>query len=95
MNTTNANVPTVARRLLLPWVAILVGLAIGFASGLFTGKSFSHASAPQPAVAAKADRPVAAAAVEPYPIVPSPVIEPRPNFFYGTGDGNGTYSDRW
>jgi hypothetical protein len=25
------------------------------------------------------------------PILPSPVIEPHPVFFYGTGDGNGSY----
>ena len=93
MNTTNANVPTVARRLLLPWAAIFAGLAIGFATGLFTGKSLSHASTP-PAVAAKAQQPAEAAAVATFPIVPSPVIEPHPQFFYGTGDGNGSYSDR-
>jgi len=95
MNTTNANVPTVARRILLPWAAILAGIAVGFATGLFTGTSSSHPRTPNPAVAAKADRPAAAAAaVETYPIVPSPVIEPHPQMFYGTGDGNGFYSDR-
>jgi hypothetical protein len=92
MNTTNANVPTVARRLVLPWAAIVASLAVGFATGLFTGKSFSHTGAPKPAVAATADRP--AAAVETFPIVPSPVIDEHPQFFYGTGDGNGSYSDR-
>ena len=95
MNTTNANVPTVARRILLPWAAILAGIAVGFATGLFTGTSSSHPRTQSSAVAAKADRPAAAAAaVETYPIVPSPVIEPHPQMFYGTGDGNGFYSDR-
>ncbi len=93
MTTTNANVPSAALRRLMPWAAIVLSVATGFASGLWTAQSFSlPARGTPPAVAAKAD-PGAAAAAEAttWPIVPSPVIEPRPQFFYGTGDGNGSY----
>ena len=89
MNTTNANVPAVPRRRLSPWAAIVAGMTVGFTIGLLTAQSFSLAViAPKATVAAKVDQPAAPATFE---IVPSPVIEPHPHFFYGTGDGNGGY----
>jgi hypothetical protein len=92
MNTTNANVPAVSRRRLSPWAAIVAGIAAGFTIGLLTAKSFSLAvSEPKAAVAAKVDQPAANPAPAPFEIVPSPVIEPHSQFFYGTGDGNGGY----
>jgi hypothetical protein len=94
MNTTNTNAQIVARRRLSPWAALTACLIAGFATGLFTGKSLSHPSTQPTAVAARADQAAAAAVVDTYPIVPSAVIDLHPNFFYGTGDGNGTYSDR-
>jgi hypothetical protein len=97
MITTNANVPAVPRRRLSPWAAIVAGIAGGFTIGLLTAKSFSlGVSEPKATVvAAKVNQPAAADAPEPFKIVPSPVIEPHPQFFYGTGDGNGGYqSDR-
>jgi hypothetical protein len=72
------------------WLGIATGLAAGFAIGLLTAKSFPHsANAPLPVHATTQDQ-IAAEPVT-FPIVPSPVIEPHPVFFYGTGDGNGSY----
>ena len=95
MTTTNANVPIVARRPVLRWAVLIGGIAVGFATGLLTAKSFSFsANAPKAAFAAKPTQPAA-----PVPatseIVPSPVIEANPQFFFGTGDGSaGFYSER-
>jgi hypothetical protein len=96
MNTTNANVPIVARRPVLSWAVLVGGIAVGFATGLLTAKSFSFTSKePKAAIAAKATQPAAAPAPTTAEIVPSPVIETDPQFFFGTGDGNGGYnSDR-
>ena len=96
MKTTNANVPIVARRPVLRWAVLIGGIAVGFATGLLTAKSFSFSShAPQSAIAAKSNQPAVAPAPATSEIVPSPVIEPNPQFFFGTGDGSaGYYSDR-
>jgi hypothetical protein len=96
MNTTNANVPIVARRPALRWAVLIGGIAAGFATGLLTAKSFSFsANAPKAAFAAEPTQPVAAPAPATNEIVPSPVIEANPQFFFGTGDGSaGYYSDR-
>jgi len=93
MNTTNANVPLVARRRPLVWAAVVASVAIGFATGLLTARSFSFtASGPKEALAAKANPAAADLASITFPIVPSPAVEPHPQFFYGTGDGgNGRY----
>lgn len=86
---TNPSAATVGRRRPL-WPGIVTGVAAGFAIGLLTAKSFSHsANAPTAVHAAKQDS--IAAELATFPIVPSPVIEPHPVFFYGTGDGNGSY----
>lgn len=96
MNTTNANVPIVARRPVLRWAVLVGGIAVGFATGLLTAKSFSFSSnEPRAAIVAKPAQPAAAPAPATSAIVPSPVIEANPQFFFGTGDGNGGYySDR-
>ena len=96
MNTTNANVPIVARRPVLRWAVLIGGIAVGFATGLLTAKSFSFSSNdPKAAIAAKPAQAAAAPAPATSAIVPSPVIEANPQFFLGTGDGNGGYySDR-
>lgn len=92
MNTTNANVPIVARRPALRWAVLIGGIAVGFATGLLTAKSFSFtAHEPKAAIAAKPAQPAAAPAPATSEIVPSPVIEANPQFFIGTGDGNGGY----
>ena len=63
MNTTNANVPIVARRPVLRWAVLIGGIAVGFATGLLTAKSFSFsANAPKAAFAAKPTQPAAAPA---------------------------------
>jgi hypothetical protein len=96
MNTTNANVPIVARRPVLRWAVLVGGIAVGFATGLLTAKSFSFsANEPKAAFVAKPPQPAAVPAPTTSAIVPSPVIEANPQFFFGTGDGNGGYdSDR-
>jgi hypothetical protein len=96
MNPSNANVPIVARRPALRWAVLIGGIAVGFATGLLTAKSFSFsANQPKAAIAAKPAQPAAAAAPAMSEIVPSPVIEANPQFFFGTGDGSaGFYSDR-
>jgi hypothetical protein len=94
MNTTNANVPIVARRP-MRWAVLVGGIAVGFATGLLTAKSFSFSAEPKVAIAAKPIQPAAAPEPTTSAIVPSPVIETNPQFFFGTGDGNGGYnSDR-
>ena len=53
MKTTNANVPIVARRPVLRWAILIGGIAVGFATGLLTAKSFSFSSnEPKSAIAA-------------------------------------------
>ena len=89
----NTNVPTTARRG-SAWAALSVCLAASFTVGLFTGKSMWQPNSLTPTVAATAHQQVAASVMEFYPIVASPVIDPQPKFFYGTGDGNGGYSGR-
>ncbi len=96
MTTTNANVPIVARRPVLRWAVLVGGIAVGFATGLLTAKSSSFSSnEPKAAVAAESNQSGAAPAPTTSEIVPSPVIEANPQFFFSTGDGNGGYnSDR-
>ena len=54
MKTTNANVPIVARRPVLRWAVLIGGIAVGFATGLLTAKSFSFSSnEPKSAIAAR------------------------------------------
>ena len=97
MNTTNTNVSVVARRRPLVWAAVVVSIVAGFTAGLLTAKSFSlTASRPKETVAAKINPAVAGSVSTTFRIVPSPTIEPHPQFFFGTGDGGngGYYSDQ-
>ena len=92
MNTTNANVPIVARRRPLLWAVIVASLVAGYAAGLLTAKSFPLAARAKDPVAAKINPPDADSAPTASPIVPSPAVEAHPQFFHGTGDGgNGGY----
>ena len=80
------------RRRLLPWTAVGLSIVASFATGHLTAKSMaSAATAPKAVAAAAANSAVADVAPETFPIIPSPVIDPLPQFFYGTGDGNGGY----
>jgi hypothetical protein len=84
MTTTNSSVKL---RRLVPLTAIALSIATGFATGLWTAKSFSHPmGAAQPAAAAAPTGAETTAAM--WPIVPSPVIGLDQQFLYGTGDGN-------
>jgi hypothetical protein len=92
-------IPTVHRHRMLRWAAVIVGMSGAFATGLLTAKSFSFiAERPHAAINAVVNQPAAAAAAAAAPatseIVPSPVIEANPRFFFGSGDGNGYWADR-
>jgi len=96
MNMISSNAPTVHRHRMLRWAAVIAGMTGSFATGLLTAKSFSlTAERPHAAInAAVVNQPGAASAPATSEIVPSPVIEANPQFFFGTGDGsNGYYAD--
>jgi predicted cobalt transporter CbtA len=68
--------------------AAILGIILTAAPSFVGGAHPTSAAAVSPT-------PVAAAAVsETFRIVPSPVIDSNVIFFLGTGDGNGSYSDR-
>jgi hypothetical protein len=95
MDMINLNVPTVRRHRVLRWAAVIGGMTVAFATGLLTAKSFSFtAERPHAAISAVVSEPAAASAPTTFEIVPSPVIDAHPQFFFGTGDGNGTWADR-
>jgi hypothetical protein len=96
MNTISLNASTVHRHRVLRWAAVIGGMTGAFATGLLTAKSFSFtAERPHAAINAVVNQPAAASAPIPFEIVPSPVIESNPQFFFGTGDGsNGYWADR-
>ena len=93
MNMISQNAPTVDRHRMLRWAAVVGGMTGAFATGLLTAKSFSlTAERPHPAINTVVNQSAAAPATS--PIVPSPVVEANPQFFFGTGDGNGYWADR-
>ena len=95
VNMVSLNASTVHRHRVLRWAAVVCGMASAFATGLLTAKSFSLAAErPHAAINAVVNQPVAAAAPATSEIVPSPVIGAQPQFFFGTGDGNGYWADR-
>lgn len=97
MSTISLDI-TVRKRRVLSWAAIIGGAAIALVIGLPSAQSFlSHARRAEANLAAR--RPVAAQPVAADPvtfaIVPAPVIETNPQFFFGSGDGSsGYYSQR-
>ena len=94
MNTLSLNAPTVQRHRMLRWAAVIGGMTVAFATGLLTGKSFSFtAQRPHVAISAVVNQSTAASAPTTSEIVPSPVIEAHPQFFFGTGYGNGYWAD--
>jgi hypothetical protein len=95
MNTLSLNAPTDQRHRVLRWAAVIGGMTGAFTTGLLTAKSFSFtAERPHAAINAVVHQPALAAAPAASGIVPSSVIEPNPQFFFGTGDGgNGYYAD--
>jgi hypothetical protein len=95
MNMISLNAPTVHRHRMLRWAAVIGGMTVAFATGLLTAKSFSFtAERPHAAINAVVNQPAATPAPTTFEIVPSPVIEAHPQFFFGTGDGNGSWADR-
>jgi hypothetical protein len=68
--------------------AVAIGIIMSAEATLFVG---TH---PKAATVASPTQFVMTAAPETMKIVPSPVIETNPSFFYGTGDGNGGYAEQ-
>jgi hypothetical protein len=89
----SSNAFAVHRHRMLRWAAVIGGMTVAFATGLLTAKSFSF-TAERPAINAVVNQSAAASAPTTFEIVPSPVIDAHPQFFFGTGDGNGTWADR-
>ena len=94
MSAKIVGVTSIRPRRLWRWMTLILGGGIAIATGaLGTASIFSTASS------TKADRYAilsptnAAPTPTTFDIVPSPVIEPNPNFFVGTGVGSaGHYS---
>jgi hypothetical protein len=95
MNTISRNASTVQRHRVLRWAAVIGGITGAFATGLLTAKSFSLTTErPHATINAVVNRPATASAPATFEIVPSPVIEANPQFFFGTGDhSNGYYAE--
>ena len=94
MNMIRSNAPTVHRHRMLRWTAVVCGMTGAFATGLLTAKSFSFtAERPHAAISTAVKQSTATSTPATSEIVPSPVIEAHPQFFFGTGDGNGYWAD--
>jgi hypothetical protein len=95
MNMIGLNAHTVHRRHMLRWAGVIGGISVAVLTGLLTVKSFSTAAAdPHAAGIVGVNQPTAVSQPTTSEIVPSPVIESNPQFFFGTGDGgNGYYAD--
>jgi hypothetical protein len=95
MNTIGLNAHSVHRRHMLRWAGVIGGISVAVLTGLLTAKSFSFtAERPHTAIDAVVNRSAIASAPTTSEIVPSPVIEEHPQFFFGTGEGNGYWADR-
>jgi hypothetical protein len=78
------------------WAAITGGIATVVAIGLLIAGLFSPiATHSRATISANPNKSVAASGPAMSEIVPSPVVETNPQFFFGTGDQSaGYYSDR-
>jgi hypothetical protein len=93
MKNFSLNAPAVHPHRMLRWAAVIAGMTVSFAMGLLTANSLSStAERPHAAIDTVVNQPAPTPAVS--EIVPSPVIEANPQFFYGAGDGNGYWADR-
>jgi hypothetical protein len=87
--------PRSYRHRMLRWAAVIGGMTVAFATGLLTAKSFSFtAERPHTPINAIVSQSAVASAPTTFEIVPSPVIDAHPQFFFGTGDGGGYWDDR-
>lgn len=92
MNMLSSNAPAVQRLRLVHWATVIGGMTLAFAAGLLTANSFSFTTErPHTAVNAVVNQPATVSAPTTLEIVPSPVIEANPQFFFGTGDASGGY----
>ena len=77
----------------MSWAAMIGGGATAIVIGLPTASLLPNA--PDTKAGVSISQPVIAAAPVTFEIVPAPVIEIHPKFFFGTGDGsNGYYAER-
>jgi len=96
MSAINAGVPNVHRRPFLTMVVAggVIAALIGLASAGSVLFATIHAEAKAPrsqTVAIAPSGPAIASGSATLEIVPSPVIDPNPAFFFGTGDGSAGY----
>ena len=97
MSTMSFDVAAVRPRRVFRLAAMIgSATATGVVIGLLIGQSFFHtATDTRLSTNASLNQPVAALEPVTFEIVPSPVIETNPQFFFGTGDGSaGYYSER-
>jgi hypothetical protein len=81
---------------LLAFATMIGGLVAGIAIGVLIAELFfATARDPKASVNVSLSQPAAVPEPVTFEIVPSPVIETTPQFFFGTGDGSeGYYSER-
>ena len=94
--TMSLDATTVHPRRAFRWAAMIAGSATAVILGLVIAQSFFYIPTNSKAGAnTSQSQPVAAAEPVTLEIVPSPVIETNPKFFFGSGDGsNGYYAER-
>ncbi len=97
MSTMSLDVTSVRPRRVLRLAAMFGGAAAAaVVIGLLTAQAFFHtATDAKPSANASLRQPFAVPEPVAFEIVPSPVIETKGQFFFGTGDGSaGYYSER-
>ena len=96
MSTMNLDLTALRPHRLLAFATMIGGLVTGVAIGaLIAELFFATATDPKASVNVSLSQPLAVPEPVTFEIVPSPVIETTPQFFFGTGDGSeGYYSER-
>lgn len=95
MTERGLDVTASCQRSMSRWAAITGGIATVVAIGLLIAVSSPIATHSRATISANPNKSVAASGPAMSEIVPSPVIETNPQFFFGTGDQSaGYYSDR-
>ena len=95
--STNSLDITVRPRRVFGWPTMIGGGAtagaIGIVIGLLTAELFFLKATNHPTISFNANvaQPIPASVPAVFKVVPSPVIETNPRFFFGTGDGSGGY----
>jgi hypothetical protein len=95
----NMTIAAIYRHRSFPWLATIAAGTTAAAIGLLTAGSalstVSGARADNPPTFSSFSRLVESTEPAPFAIVPSPVMDTNPQFFFGTGDGsNGYYAEQ-